>query len=99
MEIQLGNISVEVRTENLELEDRSLGWDYELKEEAAKPKRNKTLVSGGTQRRARAQWKEREWDKKEGRREQRGHGFSQERGGASFQWNSWDGKQSEWVQG
>ena len=28
----------------------------------------------------------------QGRREQRGHWFSQERGGVSFQWNSWDGK-------
>ena len=43
------------RTENLELEDPGLGWDYELKEEAARPKRNETLVSGETQRRARAQ--------------------------------------------
>ena len=76
-----------------------MGWDYELKEEAAKPKRNKTLVSGETQRRTRTQWKEGEWDEKEGRIEQRGHGFSQERGRVSFQWNSWDGKQSEWVQG
>lgn len=43
------------RTENLELEDPGLGWDYELKEEAARPKRNETLVSGETQRSARAQ--------------------------------------------
>lgn len=77
-----------------------MGWDYELKEEAARPKGNETLVSGATQRRARVQsGKEGEWDQKEGRREQRGHWFSQERGGMSSQWNSWDGEQSEWVQG
>ena len=32
-----------------------MGWDYELKEEAARLKGNETLVSGVTQRRARAQ--------------------------------------------
>lgn len=50
-----------------------MGWDYELKEEAAKPKRNKMLVSGDTGEGKSTEWKEGEWDKK-GRREQRGHG-------------------------
>lgn len=60
LETQVGTISTEVRTEKLELGEPCLGWDCELKEEAARLKRKKMLVSGEQQRRETAQSRRKE---------------------------------------
>lgn len=98
LEIQVGNISVEVRTENLELEDPGLGWDYELKEEAARPKEMRRWCRA-TQRRASAEWKGRGMGPEGGQERAERTLVQPGEGGMSSQWNSWDGEQSEWVQG